>query len=452
MVGLLLVLVGFAFADSSIVVLALPELLRQFRPTVTEVGWVITSYNIALAVVALAVVLLVRRLPSRAPWILGLALFLAASIACGSANGLWLLVACRSVQGLGGGMLLLSALPVLRSVAATPAHGTRLWISAGAIGSVVGPAAGGFLTDFLSWRFIFFAQVPFVLIALLAARGMPAGSAAFARDAAGPARSRGDRLQANLGLALASAALVGTLFLAVLLLIDGWKMRPLAAAAIVSVYPIGALLVQPLARSDSVTRIALGVLLLSAGLAGMALVDPDAVGWTIGALLVAGCGTGLVVAPLARTALGGGLEASDAVWTVSARQAGLIAGLLILTPLLSDDVTSTVNRVQDQVQTTFLASPLPLPTKLGIGAQVAPLVDRPLDLLPRFVELLRESPDPDARTFGKQVDTLVRRRVTGAFRRSFWIASLLAGLILPLLLLRALRQRRSETLAASEPA
>jgi hypothetical protein len=248
-------------------------------------------------------------------------------------------------------------------------------------------------------------------------------------------------LLANLGLVLVSAALVGTLFLAVLLLIDGWRMRPLSAAAIVCVYPLAAVLVQPLARSESPVRVALGALLLSAGLAGMALIHGKDFGWAIGSLFVAGVGTGLIISPLARTALGHDLDARNAVWTVSARQVGLIAGLLILTPLLSGDVTSTVNKVQSQVQSEFLASSVPLPMKIGIGAAVAPLADRPLDMLPKFVSLLRDSPSPDAQAFGAHVDKLIRSRVTGAFRRSFWIASLIALLICPLLLLMFVRQR-----------
>ena len=447
---LLLVLVAFAFADSSIMVLALPELLRQFRPTVTQAGWVITSYNITLALVAVGVLLHPRRLPSRSLWKLGLAIFLVSSIACGSADGFWTIVAWRSVQGVGGGLLLLAALPLLRSLT-TPAHGTALWAAAGAIGAVVGPAAGGFLTDFLDWRFIFFAQVPVTLLALIVAGSLPDElSIALDVDAKRRGPNRRRRLQANLGLSLASAALVGTLFLAVLLLIDGWRMRPISAAAIVCVYPIAAVLVQPLARSESVVGVALGALLLSAGLAGMALVHGKDLGWAIGSLSVAGVGTGLVVSPLARAALGEELDLRHAVWTVSARQAGLIAGLVILTPLLSGDVTSTVNRVQTQVGNEFLASSLPLPMKFGIGAAVAPLANRPFDMLPEFVALLRESPDPDARAFGAHVDTLIRSRVTGAFRRSFWVASLIALLICPLLFLTALR-RRQPARAAAEP-
>jgi predicted MFS family arabinose efflux permease len=446
-------MVGFAFADSSIVVLALPDLLRQFRPSVSDASWVITSYNLVLGAAVLVVAFLKRGLAPRRVCILGLTLFLSSSLACGSAGGIWELVAWRCVQGLGGGLLLLSTLPIVRSLAVTPTQATRLWVGAGAVGSVTGPAAGGFLTEFLSWRFIFFAQVPFALLAILAAKRVPAESTtSFTLDAETDARDRARRLQGNLGLAFASAALVGALFLGVLLLIDAWKMRPLAAAAIVSAYPIAAVLVQPAARGASGRRMGLGALLLGAGLAGMAIVPAGDSGWAIASLSLAGLGTGLALPGLTRSALGEGGGLRSAVWTVSARQAGLIAGLLILTPLLSADITSSVNQVQTQTTTSFVNASLPLPIKVAIGAQVAPLSDRPLDLLPRLVALLRESPDPDARTLGKQMDSLIRKRLTGAFRRSFWIATLLAALVLPVLALnaatRGLSTRRQRDLEA----
>jgi MFS family permease len=451
--ALLLVLIGFAFADSSIVVLALPELLKQFQPTVSDAAWVITSYNVVLGAAALAFAVRVRTLAPRTTCIVGLTLFLGSSIACGSSGGLWELVAWRCVQGLGGGLLLLSTLPILRSLVVSPSLATRLWVAAGAAGSVTGPAAGGFLTEFLTWRFIFFAQAPFALLAILAVTCLPSTPAITLE--ATPLGHRVKRFQANLGLATASAALVGVLFLAVLLLIDAWNTRPLLASAIVSAYPIGAVLAHAAARGSSAPRMGLGVLLLGAGLAGMATVPGGDSGWAVASLSVAGLGTGLVVPALTGSSLGKGMSLKSAAWTVSARQLGLIAGLLILTPVLSDDVTSTAGQLQTEVTTTFLSAPVAVPTKIAIGAQVAPLAGRPFDLLPRLIELLRESPDPGARPLAKQLDSHIRTRLTGAFRPSFWIATLLAALILPTLAFAAAERtwsRRRERAAAAETA
>src|SRR5512134_736028 len=98
--------VAVAFADSSIVVLALPELYARFDTTIEGIAWVITSYNLVLAVAALALVLLVHR--ARAHLLLGAGsvVFLGASVACAFADTLTVLVAARCVQGVGGALLL----------------------------------------------------------------------------------------------------------------------------------------------------------------------------------------------------------------------------------------------------------------------------------------------------------------------------------------------------------
>src|SRR6266540_1895631 len=157
--------VAVAFADSSIVVLALPDLLRRFDVSIPAVAWTITAYNLVLAVSALVLVRAARRLDAgRLAWS-GSLLFLIASVACGLAWGLWPLVAFRSGQGLGAALLLVGSLPLLRACATTPARGTSLWAGAGVFGAALGPAAGGLLTQLLSWHAIFFAQAPIAALA-----------------------------------------------------------------------------------------------------------------------------------------------------------------------------------------------------------------------------------------------------------------------------------------------
>src|SRR5450756_1903376 len=83
--------VAVAFADSSIVVLALPDLLRAYGSSIGGVSWVVTAYNLVLALASLALVWLARRLDERRSVQIGLALFLAASLACGLAWNLSLI-------------------------------------------------------------------------------------------------------------------------------------------------------------------------------------------------------------------------------------------------------------------------------------------------------------------------------------------------------------------------
>src|SRR3990170_2660821 len=135
--ALLLVAVALAFADSSIVVLALPELLERFHTEIAPVSWVITSYNLALALGALAAWPLARHLDARMRVRAGALVFAAASGACALSSALWMLVAFRAVQGTGGALLLAAALPLLRR------DGPRRFALAATLGAAAGPAAGG---------------------------------------------------------------------------------------------------------------------------------------------------------------------------------------------------------------------------------------------------------------------------------------------------------------------
>src|SRR5271154_1366467 len=105
--------IGIAFADSSVVVLALPDLYGQLHTTIVGVSWVITAYNAAVAVVALALVLVVRRISAMWLFGAGLVVFAGASTACALSNELSGLLVARCIQGAGGAMLLAGALPVL---------------------------------------------------------------------------------------------------------------------------------------------------------------------------------------------------------------------------------------------------------------------------------------------------------------------------------------------------
>ncbi len=161
--------VALAFADSSIVVLALPDLLRYFNTSIEGVSLVITSYNVAVVLATPLVLLFVRTRDSRTGLHAGLALFAAGSAGCALAGSLELLVALRVVQALGGALLLASALPML---------GARRWSLAAAVGAALGPAAGGLLTQAFDWRAIFAFQAPVALAALAGAlaRAGPGGS------------------------------------------------------------------------------------------------------------------------------------------------------------------------------------------------------------------------------------------------------------------------------------
>ena len=224
--ALIAIAAGLALADAAVVTLALPPLLLELDTTVEGVAAVIAVYT---AVLALALPISAA-LHSRATGAAGALLFAAASIGCASADSLEMLLAMRALQALGASALLAAAFDALDGGGA----GRRLWVGAAVAGTAAGPALGGALTELFDWRAIFVAQAP---IALAAAPALAASPIATVREAL--PRPPRDVLAA-VALALISGALTAVVFLLVLLLISGWSVEPLAAAAAVTVLPLAA--------------------------------------------------------------------------------------------------------------------------------------------------------------------------------------------------------------------
>src|SRR6478735_320142 len=164
-VAALALAVGLVLADSSVVVLALPQIYRELDTSVSAVTWVLVSFNLVMALAAVPAALLARRVgPGRAAAI-GLAVFAGAGLACGLADELSTLIAARCVQALGGALAVTAVLELLPAAVGSERRATAIWASAGATGAALGPAVGGILTELVSWQSIFFIQVPVALAA-----------------------------------------------------------------------------------------------------------------------------------------------------------------------------------------------------------------------------------------------------------------------------------------------
>jgi predicted MFS family arabinose efflux permease len=355
--------VAVAFADSSIVVLALPELYGRFDTTIEGVSWVVTAYNLAVAVTALALLLLVHRLSSAALLGVGLGLFLAASIACAAAQSLAFLIGARTVQGIGAALLLVGALPVL---------GRARWTAAGTFGLALGPALGGVLTQAFDWRAIFVAQAPVAAFGLVGL--VRAHARVEAEEGWSPSLAR--TLPANACLGLLFGALVGALFLAVLLVISVWDYSPIAGAGIVSALPLGALAVRTL-RLSPLTSVSGGSALLGIGLVGLALLPSASVGFMVWALALCGAGLGLAVPVLSNAALekGGGLTRSGTL-TVGARHAGLVLALALIAPLLASRVPEAGDKALLRGTAVLLDAPIGLDKKVPVALDLRKAFDR----------------------------------------------------------------------------
>jgi MFS family permease len=414
--------VGLALADSSIVTLALPEILGQFDVAITSVAWVLTSFNLVLAVGAVPAAYVSRRRP-RESFGCGVVVFASASLACGLAPSFDVLVGARCVQAVGAALLVTSALDLLAQVEGSDEHALRVWVSAGVLGAALGPAAGGVLTQVLGWESIFVAQVPIAVFLLLALRGVAA------RPTLAPAGR--PSLPENAALLLVAGGLVAALFLVVLLLVDGWGMPPAAAGLVVTVMPVTAIVVGRLRPRSlgAVQGVACGVIVLSGGLVALALMPRAGWAWTIPPQLLVGAGLGLTVGGLTELALRGRPDqVVHGGWTLAARHAGVVLGLLLLAPVLTTALDESRDEAIRSGAAIVLDSRIPPLDKLGVAQDVLAEVDRSSESgeLPDIDRALADRPEDD------EWDALVSglkeqldRAVTSAFSGPFLLAAAL---------------------------
>jgi Major Facilitator Superfamily len=438
------VAIGVAFADSSIVVLALPDLYGHFHTSIEGVSWVVTAYNAAVAVAAFGLIAFIHRI--RARWILvsGLLLFFAASVACSLAESLAFLITARCVQGAGAALLLAGALPVLGALTGSVDRGAAIWTLAGTFGIALGPALGGVLTQAFDWRAIFAAQAPVAALGLVGALAAPAGATLDE----GWRSSLAGTLPANACLGLLFGALVGVLFLAVLLVITVWGYSPIAGAAIVSVLPAATIVSRPLGRwLGGITAICGGATLVAAGLVVLALL-PSPSGWlAAGALALCGIGLGLAVPTLSRIALdrAAGLARSG-TFTVGVRHLGLVLALALIAPLLAAELPAAGRQAKLKATSVLLDAPVGLSTKVPVALELAGEFQRAQagkipDLAKPFDDHGAGSDPKLATTRDRLVET-IEETITRAFRPAFLFSAALAALAAALALLA--RRRFSE--------
>jgi MFS family permease len=337
----LAVAVGLVLADSSIVVLALPQIYRELDTDVAGVTWVLVSFNLVLALAAVPAAQIGRRVGPGRTAAVGLAVFAGAGVACGLATELSTLIAARCIQALGGAAAVTAVLELMPATVGSERRAATIWAAAGATGAALGPAVGGLLTELVSWQSIFLIQAPIAIAAGVPVLAVARQEASTGVLAAELRRTGRPHLLANIALALISAAIAAALFLLVLLLIEGWRLTPIGAAAVVSAMPLAALLGSRFGPelAGAKARAAAGAILVSGGLGGLALLPKAEVALTLLPQLLVGVGLSLVLSALTETALAGRApQAIHGGWTIASRHAGVALGLLALTPLFTADI------------------------------------------------------------------------------------------------------------------
>jgi EmrB/QacA subfamily drug resistance transporter len=167
------VAVFMTFLDVTIVNIAFPDIQASFPGTsLGRLSWILSAYSIVFAAALVPAGRLADRFGRRRFFFLGVLVFLAASVICGTAGSVEMLVAGRGVQALGGAMLVPASLGLLlpEFPLERRATATALWGATGAVAAAAGPSLGGVLVDWQGWRAVFFVNLLIGLPALIPAR------------------------------------------------------------------------------------------------------------------------------------------------------------------------------------------------------------------------------------------------------------------------------------------
>ena len=417
--------VGVVLADSSIVTLALPDILRDFDGTVVGVSWVLTAFNLTLAALILPAVRFARSAPLRG-WAVGLAVFSLASAACALADSEIALIAARVAQAAGGALAIACAIEALARLRGSHELAAPLWGAAGTIGVAIGPAAGGLLTELFSWESIFFVQLPLLLV-------VPLAIGARLREPE-PGRQGALDLRPEAGLALLSAGLTGALFLLVILLTEGWGLSPIGAAATVSMIPLAAFAARWIAeRAGPPAAAALaGGIAIAGGLGALAVLPGANFALTLQPQLLIGAGLALALPVLTIAAVGGrDPQGSRAAATIAARHAGIVVGIVALAPILSAQLDSQRLAAQDSTTALLLDASLPPETKVELATALGEGIEaedgRLPDVRPVFAGLTPPAGTEEAyATLEDDVVDQIERAATNAFSLPFLAAAAFA--------------------------
>jgi EmrB/QacA subfamily drug resistance transporter len=226
--------------DITIVNVALPAIQRALDASFSDLQWVVDAYALGLATCVLTAGALADLFGRKRLFLIGVVLFTAASALCGLSNDALFLILARGVQGIGGAIMFATALALLSQEFHGRERGTAFGIWGATVGAAVaiGPLAGGLLTSWLSWRWIFLVNIPIGIAAVVV-------SAKQLRESRNPDQGHIDLV----GL----VTLTGGLFALVLALIEG-NQHGWSSAFILSLLAVGVVLLIAFVASQAFER------------------------------------------------------------------------------------------------------------------------------------------------------------------------------------------------------
>lgn len=164
------------FIDTVVMTIALPVLQGEFNANLTEMQWVAEAYLLTLTALMLTGGALGDQLGRRLIFLIGVVLFAASSLWCALSGGIGELMAARAAQGIAGALLVPGSLAILTHYFPADKRGRAIgiWSAFASISVAFAPVLGGWMIDVLSWRWIFFINVPICLVVIgLTVVGVP---------------------------------------------------------------------------------------------------------------------------------------------------------------------------------------------------------------------------------------------------------------------------------------
>jgi EmrB/QacA subfamily drug resistance transporter len=215
---------GIALLDGTVVNVALPTIGRELGAGLTAQQWVLDGYLLTLSALLLPGGAAGDRYGRRRCFVVGLAVFTAASLSCGLSPTIGWLIGARLVQGVGAAALVPGSLALIDAgiVDADRSRAVGIWAGMSGVTTALGPFIGGWLVDAASWRWVFFLNVPLaVAVAWIAARHVP--------ESRNPTASgRPDVL----GTAAITVGLAGVIYALIEAPSHGWGFTTLTAAIV----------------------------------------------------------------------------------------------------------------------------------------------------------------------------------------------------------------------------